>query len=167
MIWQDTQICDTNLLTIDGRAVDGACGASERDIALTEGKQKALAGRRLGERKSRVVHARFSVSELAALEDAAQRAGMTVSAFIRSLTLDGAGILPFLNDEDRAIFDLLHRDLRAVGVNVNSLVRLAHQRSVPADAVDLLSELSPLVAGLALELRRLATRPGRTIEGLR
>jgi hypothetical protein len=26
LVWQDTQICDTNLLTIDGRAVDGTCG---------------------------------------------------------------------------------------------------------------------------------------------
>ncbi|MGV2102863.1 plasmid mobilization protein [Rhizobium sp. 21-4511-3d] len=155
------------MLTIDGPAVDGACGASGRGIALADGKQKALATRRVGERKSRVVHARFSMSELAAVEDAAQRAGMTVSAFIRSLTLDGAGILPFLTDEDRAVLDLLHRDLRAIGVNLNSLVRFAHQRSMPADAADLLSELSPLVAGLALELRRLSTRPGRTIEGLR
>ncbi len=26
LVWQDTQICDTNLLTIDGQAVDSACG---------------------------------------------------------------------------------------------------------------------------------------------
>jgi hypothetical protein len=28
LLWQDTQICDTILLTIDGRAVDGACGGT-------------------------------------------------------------------------------------------------------------------------------------------
>lgn len=123
------------------------------------------AGTTAGERKERVVHVRFSASELVAVEVAAVRAEMSVSAFMRSLTLDGAGILPFFSDEDRAIFELLHRDLRAIGVNLNSLVRLSHQRSITAEGVADLRDLQPLVAGLALELRRLATRPGRTIAG--
>lgn len=84
-----------------------------------------------------------------------------MSAFMRSLTLDGAGILPFLSEDDRVIFELLHRDLRAIGVNLNSLVRCSYQRSVPADAIADLRDLQPLVAGLAFELQRLASRPGR------
>jgi len=115
------------------------------------------------EPKDRVVHARFSGSELAAVEAAAKRSGLSVSAFIRSLTLDGAGVMPFLVDEDRAIFGLLHRDLRAIGVNLNSVLRLVHRRSVPIEAVADLRDLQSLVVGLALELHRLSIRPGRRL----
>jgi len=88
---------------------------------------------------------------------------MTLSAFIRSLTLDGAGVLPLLTEEDRAVFELLHRDLRAIGVNLNSLVRLSRQDKRSPDIVAALGELQPLIAGLMLELHRLAARPGRKI----
>ncbi|NLS07121.1 mobilization protein [Rhizobium sp. P32RR-XVIII] len=111
------------------------------------------------------MHARFAASELVAVEEAAERAGMTLSAFIRSLTLDGAGVLPFLTEEDRAVFDLLHRDIRAIGVNLNSLTRLAHQRTVPIEISNVLQDFQPVVAALALELRRLAARSGRRVEG--
>lgn len=88
-----------------------------------------------------------------------------MSAFMRALTLEGAGIRPFLTEEDRAVFDLLHRDLRAIGVNLNSLLRLAHQRVIPGEIGELLNELQPVTAGLALELNRLGKRNGRSVGG--
>ncbi len=116
------------------------------------------------ERKERVVHARLSVSELVAVEAAARQSEMSVSAFIRSSVLDGAGILPFLSEEERAIFELLHRDLRAIGVNLHGFVRLSHRGSIPVEVAANLHDLQFLVAGLALELRRLATRTGHKVE---
>jgi hypothetical protein len=47
-------------------------------------------------RKDRVAHVRFSPAEFNALEAAASAAGMTVSAFVRSLSMEGAGVRPFL-----------------------------------------------------------------------
>jgi len=117
------------------------------------------------ERKAHVVHARFTASELDAVRMAAARAEFTMSAFMRALTLEGAGIQPFLTEEDRAVFDLLHRDLRAIGVNLNSLLRLAHQRIIPGEIGELLKELQPVAAGLALELNRLGRRSGRRVGG--
>ncbi|OWW02313.1 hypothetical protein ATY81_21920 [Rhizobium sp. R72] len=117
------------------------------------------------ERKAHVVHARFTASELAAVHNAAEQAELTVSAFIRSLTLEGAGVEPFLTAEDRAIFEFLHRDMRIIGMNLNSLARLAYRQFDPGEVSELLSGLLPVAAGLALELNRLKRRTGRRVGG--
>jgi hypothetical protein len=164
-VWQDTQICDTNLLTIDGRAVDGACGCSIRVTPVAHVRQATSAAGALRQRKDRVVHARFAASEWSAAERAARQAGMTLSAFIRSLALDGADVLPLLTEEDREVFELLHRDLSTIGVNLNDVVRLSTGHNLSTNSLAVLRELQPLIAGLMLELRRLAARPGRKIRG--
>ena len=85
------------------------------------------------EPKTKVVHARFSAMEMVKIEDAAQAAELTVSAFMRSLILEGAGIRPFFTEEDRVILSALLADLRAVGVNVNQLARAANRRKPRTD----------------------------------
>jgi len=125
------------------------------------GQATASTARLLKERKERVVHARLAASEWTAALNAAGRAGMTLSAFVRSLILDGAEVLPFLIDEERAVFRFLHHDLTAIAINLNALVRQSTQGNVSSDIADVLRELQPIVAGLALELRRLTIRPGR------
>lgn len=117
------------------------------------------------ERRSHVVHARFTASELAAVHKAAEQAELTVSAFMRSLTLEGAGVQPFLTAEDRAIFEFLHRDLRTIGVNLNSLAQLAYRQFNAGDVSELLKGLLPVATGLALELNRLKRRNGRKVGG--
>ncbi|OWV96891.1 mobilization protein [Rhizobium sp. R693] len=117
------------------------------------------------EPKAHVVHARFTASELAAVHNAAEQAELTVSAFMRSLTLEGAGVQPFLTAEDRAIFEFLHRDLRTIGVNLNSLARLAYRQFNPDEVGELVKGLLPVTAGLALELSRLKRRRGRKVGG--
>ncbi|ULJ75919.1 plasmid mobilization protein [Rhizobium gallicum] len=114
-------------------------------------------------RKDRVVHARFSASELAAIDSAAEAAGLTVSAFMRSLTLEGAGVRPFLTDDDRAVFEMLISDMRSVGVNLNQLARSANAsgRLSEADVAIELSEVQRLVAAVVLELRSFAARGAR------
>ncbi|EPE97090.1 mobilization protein [Rhizobium grahamii CCGE 502] len=109
------------------------------------------------------MHTRFASTEWIAAQRAARHAGMTLSAFIRSLALDGADVLPFLTEEDRAVFEPLHHDLRTIGVNLNDLVRLSKQHNVSPDIAIVLSDLQLLLVGLKLELRRLAARPGRKI----
>ncbi|EPE94081.1 mobilization protein (plasmid) [Rhizobium grahamii CCGE 502] len=151
------------MLTIDGRAVDGACGCSIRDTSVAHVRQATSAAGALRQRKDRVVHARFAASEWVTAQRAARNAGMTLSAFMRSLTLHGADIMPLLADEDRAVFELLHNDLRAIDVNLNDLVRLSRQHNVSADSAAVLRELQLVLAGLMLELRRVAARRGRKL----
>jgi hypothetical protein len=74
-------------------------------------------------RKEKVAHIRLSQDEFCAVEAAAERAGLSVSAFIRSLSLEGAGLRPFLTEADRAIIGLLARDMRAIGSNLNQVAR--------------------------------------------
>jgi hypothetical protein len=71
----------------------------------------------------KVAHIRLSEDEFAAVEAAATDASMSVSAFVRSLSLEGAGAKPFLSPADRAIIQLLGQDLRAIGNYLNQLAR--------------------------------------------
>lgn len=122
---------------------------------------------RTEERKERVVHARFSPSEIAAIERAAEAAGLTVSAFMRSLTLEGAGVQPFLTDDDRAVFEMLISDMRSVGVNLNQLARAVNRggRFVGCELADELGEVQRLVAAIVLEIRRFTVRGARRRRG--
>jgi hypothetical protein len=79
---------------------------------------------RASERKTRVVHARFSASEIALIDKAAMEAELTVSTFMRSLTLEGAGVKPFFTEADRAILGLLLSDVRALGMKLNRIGRV-------------------------------------------
>ncbi|MBZ9811191.1 plasmid mobilization relaxosome protein MobC [Mesorhizobium sp. ESP-6-2] len=74
-------------------------------------------------RREKVAHIRFAPEELAAIASAAETAGLSVSAFVRSLACEGAGLRPFLNEEDQAILQLLAKDLRAVGNALNQAIR--------------------------------------------
>jgi hypothetical protein len=126
------------------------CGANSSPIGRAE------------ERKDKVVHARFSTSEMAAIERAAERAGLSLSAFVRSLTLEGAGVRPFFTEDDHAILMLLLTDLRRAGVNLNHFARSANSggpgRSEERAAID---DVQRVVAALLLELRSFAERGSR------
>lgn len=84
-------------------------------------------------RKDRVAHIRFSPAELDALEEAAKAAGMTLSAFVRSLSMEGAGVRPFLAEGDRAVLGLLADGMRAIGGNLNQIARAINTGRVPAE----------------------------------
>ncbi len=88
---------------------------------------------------------------------------MTVSGFLRSLSLEGAGVLPFLTDEDRAVLTLIRWELRAIGVNLNGLVRTANRGPAltKADVSEVVASLWPALASVALELDRYTARVGR------
>src|ERR1700761_3892557 len=78
---------------------------------------------RLLPRRDRVVHVRFSAADSAAIERAASAADLTVSAFMRSLVLEGAGVRPFFTEEDHVILKWLRDDIRVVGINLDQIAR--------------------------------------------
>lgn len=94
---------------------------------------------------------------------------MSISAFVRSLSLEGAGARPFLNPADRAIIQLLGQDMRAIGNNLNQLARaLNASRSVDgsylAGAIDDARAVTTTVAAeLSIMTKRAAAaRRGET-----
>jgi len=109
-----------------------------------------------------VAHIRFSPSEFEALEAAASAANMTVSAFVRSLSMEGAGVQPFLGEGDRAVLSLLADGMRAIGTNLNQIARAINTGRVPTEGdvtgsiKDAHSVATALAAELALMTRRAA-----------
>lgn len=84
---------------------------------------KGKASRHAG-RREKVAHIRYSEAEFQAVVRAAEAAGMPVSAFLRSLSLEGAGVRPFFDQTDRAILALLGHDIHTVGNALNQLARV-------------------------------------------
>ncbi|RWM14937.1 MAG: plasmid mobilization relaxosome protein MobC [Mesorhizobium sp.] len=107
------------------------------------------------DRKDRMVHARVSADEYAAIEKAAKAADMTVSGFFRSLILEGAGVRPVLTKEDRAVMALLLEDMRAIGVNLNQVARsLNSGKGVHPGDIDInLGNVQRVQAAVMTELR--------------
>ncbi|WP_137114123.1 plasmid mobilization relaxosome protein MobC [Mesorhizobium sp. GR13] len=108
----------------------------------------------VSKRKDRVAHIRFSSAEFDALEAAASEAGMTVSAFVRSLSMEGAGVRPFLADGDRAVLSLLVDGMRAVGGNLNQIARVINTGRLPAeeDIAGSINDAHSVATTLASEL---------------
>jgi uncharacterized protein (DUF1778 family) len=118
--------------------------------------------RRAASRKDKVVRTRLSRDEYAAVEKAAQAADMSVSAFLRSLVLEGAGVQPMLAEQDRTVMGLLADEMRAVGTNLNQVARALNGGGSirPSDLDVTVGEVQIVVAGVVGELRGLAKRAG-------
>ncbi len=110
--------------------------------------------------KDCVIRMRVSEDEQAAIQGAAEAAGMTVSAFVRSLSLQGAGVTPFLNADDRKVMRALHDDMRAIGVNLNQVARALNSKKAVHDGEVgmVLSNIERVVKFALLELKGLASR---------
>ena len=115
----------------------------------------------------RQVNIRFSDVEYAALEAASVEAGMTLSAFVRSLSLEGAGVRPFLTDQDRILFGILVEHMRKVGVNLNQVARSLNSGRVvhPEEVMASLRNVQLATTGVSVELRSAAKRAGRMRRG--
>lgn len=113
------------------------------------------------------INFRLSGPEYSAVQQAAAKAGMTVSAFFRSLSLEGAGVRPIFNDKDRAILSLLHEDMRKIGVNLNQVARsLNAGRVVDPEEVKIALRNVKIVADeVSLELRAASVRAGNSRRG--
>jgi hypothetical protein len=115
-------------------------------------------------RKEKVAHIRFSPAEFEALEAAASEAGMTVSAFVRSLSMEGAGVRPFLGDGDRAMLGLLADGMRAIGGNLNQIARAINTGMVPTegDIAGSIKDAHSVATTLASELAEMTRRSAAT-----
>ena len=118
-------------------------------------------------RKERVAHIRFSADEICALEAAAARADLTVSAFVRSLSLEGAGVRPFLSEADRAIIELLGQGVRSISNNLNQLARAinAGQSGPPSDVAGRIDDARAIATTITAELAGMTRRVGAVRRG--
>ena len=118
-------------------------------------------------RKEKVAHIRFSPAEFEALEAAASEAGMTVSAFVRSLSMEGAGVRPFLGDGDRAMLGLLADGMRAIGGNLNQIARAINTGMVPTegDIAGSIKDAHSVATTLASELAQMTRRSAAARRG--
>jgi len=119
------------------------------------------------ERRDKVVHARFSATEIERIEHAAEAAGMTVSGFLRSLTLEGAGVCPFFTEADRGVLLLLLADVKAVGVNLNQLARARNRGETGQSQEEkrVIDDVQRVVAIVLFELQAFAARGVRRPAG--
>lgn len=115
----------------------------------------------------RQVNVRFSEAEYEALDAAAQKAEMTVSGFFRSLSLEGAGVRPIFNDEDRTILSILHEDMRKIGVNLNQVARSLNAGRVvdPEEIKIALRNVERITDATRQELRHASVRAGNSRRG--
>ena len=113
-------------------------------------------------RKDRLLNVRVSDAEHAAISEAAKLAGMSVSAFFRSLLLEGAGVRPILTADDRLIMAALLEDMRMIGINLNQVARsLNSGKSVHPSELDInLGNVQRIQAAVLSELRALSRRAG-------
>jgi hypothetical protein len=129
----------------------------------------SMAGSRseASKRKDRVAHVRFSLAEFEALEVAANAAGMTVSAFVRSLSMEGAGVRPFLAEGDRAVLGLLADGMRAIGGNLNQIARAINTGKAPSegDVVGSIRDAHGAATALAAELGEMTRRSSAVRRG--
>lgn len=78
------------------------------------------------QRREKRVHALFTEAEFCQVQDLAEAAGLTVSAYLRSVAL---GRRP--KAKPTRVASELVRELNRVGVNLNQLTRLAHEGKLP------------------------------------
>lgn len=118
-------------------------------------------------RKEKVAHIRFSPAEYDALEAAASAAGMTVSGFVRSLSMEGAGVRPFLGEGDRLVLGLLADGMRAVGGNLNQIARAINTGKLPieGDVAGSISDAHSVATTLASELAHMTRRTAAARRG--
>jgi hypothetical protein len=122
---------------------------------------------RTSNRKEKVAHIRFSPAEFGALEAAAKATGMTVSAFVRSLSMEGAGLQPFLGPGDRAVLGLLADGMRAIGGNLNQIARAINTGKVPieSDVAGSIKDAHSVATALAAELAHMTRRSAAARRG--
>lgn len=118
-------------------------------------------------RKDRLINVRVTEAEHQAIEEAAKAAGMSVSAFFRSLLLEGAGVRPILTSEERLIMAALLEDMRMIGINLNQVARALNAgKGVHPSELDInLGNVQRIQAAVMLELRSLSRRAGHERRG--
>lgn len=112
--------------------------------------------------KPQTIHSRISAAEYDAIETAAKEANMTLSAFFKAVLLEGAGVKPIFNDQDRALLALLLEDMRMIGVNLNQVARALNSGKAVSDAEIrmVVGDVQKMQVAVLSELRRVTKRAG-------
>ncbi|HCH71520.1 MAG TPA: plasmid mobilization relaxosome protein MobC [Ochrobactrum sp.] len=112
--------------------------------------------------KPQTIHSRVSADEYDAIDAAAKAADMTMSAFFKALLLEGAGLKPIFNAEDRALLSLMLEDMRMIGVNLNQVARALNSgKSVSDSEIRMVvGDVQKMQVGVLSELRRVTKRSG-------
>ncbi|TPF74571.1 MobC family plasmid mobilization relaxosome protein [Brucella gallinifaecis] len=112
--------------------------------------------------KPQTIHSRVSADEYDAIDAAAKAADMTMSAFFKGLLLEGAGLKPIFNAEDRALLSLMLEDMRMIGVNLNQVARALNSgKSVSDSEIRMVvGDVQKMQVAVLSELRRVTKRSG-------
>jgi ethanolamine utilization microcompartment shell protein EutL len=131
---------------------------------MSEDKIEIASGQK---RKDRLINVRVTDAEYVAIDEAAKSAGMSVSAFFRSLLLEGAGVRPIMTSDDRLIMAALLEDMRMIGINLNQVARsLNASKGVHPSELDInLGNVQRIQGAVMLELRALSRRAGHERRG--
>lgn len=103
---------------------------------------------------------RISDSDLADIDQLAKKTGEKRSAFCREILRQATGKTVFLSQEDKAIFALLHEDMRKIGINVNQIARRLNAGKTvhPTEVIIALKNVLTVFDNLSLELVELKSR---------
>jgi hypothetical protein len=95
------------------------------------------------ERRSETLAIRLTQAERIGIEQAALKGGLTASEYARALVLAGRVVIRQTRTLDHVVFD----ELRRIGVNLNQLTRLAHQRQLfPAGLEEVFAAIENILA---------------------
>ena len=121
---------------------------------MSDPVQKLMMSHRPRIPKSKVVHVRLDPAERTRVETAARDAGMTLSAFMRSLTLEGAGVCPFSAEVDHLLLRELLADLKSVRAGLQLLLRSEPRGDAgrPAYEQAVMEDTQRVVAALCVEI---------------
>lgn len=103
---------------------------------------------------------RISNSDLADIDQLAKKTGKKRSEYCREILKQATGKAIFLSREDKAIFALLHEDMRKIGINVNQIARRLNAGKTvhPTEVTITLKNVLVAFENLSTELVELKSR---------
>jgi hypothetical protein len=124
---------------------------------MTTNESKSVSRRT---QRTKWVHIRFAPDEFEAIKIAAAQATMTVSGFMRSLSVEGAGIRPYLAESDRAVLGLLLQGMQNICANLGKLTRALNEAGrIDSNELDAnLRDVRAIAFATSTELKRIVAR---------
>lgn len=140
-------------------AIVDCCAELELTTLMDEAISEAMRG---AKPKPHTIHSRVSADEYDAIDDAAKAVDMTMSAFFKAVLLQGAGVRPIFDSEDRALLSLILEDMRMIGINLNQVARALNSgKSVSDSEIRMVvGDVQKMQVAVLSELRRVTKRSG-------
>ncbi|MGB7964464.1 MAG: plasmid mobilization relaxosome protein MobC, partial [Propionicimonas sp.] len=113
--------------------------------------------------RAHIVRARVGERELAALDSAADKVGLTVGSWLAEVAADAAADAPLISGQQYGELRRLNRELRRIGVNLNQVAAKVNRGKEPGSSelerviavlADLSRESQALVDEMLVEIRR-------------